>query len=581
MRRAGIVAMLVALPALAWLALASSIRALVTPRLAARLGAAVSIDHVRLAWPPGIALCGVRAKGAILSSAREIDAGIGGIVVRGAVLHFAGPATRTAARSATRIDTPAAPHDIRLEDSTVLASWTSASVEARGVWARPVPGGWRVTARRIRATRDGLVLQTGPAAADVTLKRSVHRVALSAVVVESQGIRIGPMLVRAADLWSPDGLRLEVTLPEGEARLSGERLSGWLAGHVEIRLPPAGAALVRADLAARDLIVRHPALARVPLGPAPLSLAAVLALESDRISVEKLSAKTGALALSARGTWDASGADVEVTIERADCAAAIQALPEGLAPVLTGMRLSGEIEAAAHLRFRWARIEEAKLDLDFPALCRVVADSPAAPMSRVGLGVPPLRSYGKRVPAAFQVAEDLRFFSHHGFDAEQIRKALLHDLENGGFLRGASTISQQVVKNLFLTQERTLSRKLQEAVLAWRMEQVVPKQRILEAYLALVELGPGLRGVHAAARAYFDRAARDLTPLQAMHLAALTPAPIALSRKLASGVTPEWRARLDELLDFMRHQRLISPADWLHARAEHLRIRQLPALARQ
>jgi len=130
---------------------------------------------------------------------------------------------------------------------------------------------------------------------------------------------------------------------------------------------------------------------------------------------------------------------------------------------------------------------------------------------------------------------------------------------------------------LFLSHERTLSRKLQEAVLTWRMEQVVDKRRILEAYLDLVELGPGLRGVEAASQAYFGRAARDLTPLQAVHLAALTPAPTRLTRALSGGVTPQWRTRLDELLDFMRHQRLLSPSDWLRARAQRLAIRPWPA----
>jgi monofunctional biosynthetic peptidoglycan transglycosylase len=214
----------------------------------------------------------------------------------------------------------------------------------------------------------------------------------------------------------------------------------------------------------------------------------------------------------------------------------------------------------------------------------VLGDPPAAAMARVGAGVAPLRSYGRHVPNAFRVAEDLRFYDHDGFDAEQIRRALVHDIAERAFARGASTISQQVVKNLFLTHERTLARKLQEAVLTWRMEQVIPKRRILEAYLDLVELGPGLRGVEAASRAYFGRPARELTPLQAVHLAALAPAPVALSGQLAGGVTRQWRTRLDELLDFMRHERLLSPSDWLRARAERLRLAgdsPTPRLARR
>ena len=90
-------------------------------------------------------------------------------------------------------------------------------------------------------------------------------------------------------------------------------------------------------------------------------------------------------------------------------------------------------------------------------------------------------------------------------------------------------------KNVFLNHERTLSRKFQEMALTWRLEQVVPKERILELYLNIVEMGLGIHGVDQASQAYFGKRATYLTPIEAVHLAALTPSPRPLSQRFARG----------------------------------------------
>ena len=117
-------------------------------------------------------------------------------------------------------------------------------------------------------------------------------------------------------------------------------------------------------------------------------------------------------------------------------------------------------------------------------------------------------------------AEDANFCRHSGFDVAAIRVALA---EGSG--RGASTISQQVVKNVFLWQGRSWIRKALEAVITPVMEVVWPKRRILEVYLNVAEFGEGVFGVEAAARYHFDRSALDLGPRHAALLAAVLPAP--------------------------------------------------------
>lgn len=137
----------------------------------------------------------------------------------------------------------------------------------------------------------------------------------------------------------------------------------------------------------------------------------------------------------------------------------------------------------------------------------------------------PIERISPHLEAAVLAAEDSRFYEHRGFDLEQMRAAW-EKHERGGRLRGASTITQQTVKNLYLTPRRDILRKLREAVLTAWMELWLPKRRIMELYLNIAELGPGIFGAEAASRAYFDRSASRLTPSQAALLAATLPAPL-------------------------------------------------------
>ncbi|MFH0810426.1 MAG: monofunctional biosynthetic peptidoglycan transglycosylase [Pseudomonadota bacterium] len=127
--------------------------------------------------------------------------------------------------------------------------------------------------------------------------------------------------------------------------------------------------------------------------------------------------------------------------------------------------------------------------------------------------------------AAVVSSEDARFYRHHGFDVEALKQAALKDIEERRFSRGGSTISQQVVKNLFLSREKTLVRKLREAMITWQIERALSKRRILELYLNLVELGPDVYGVDRGARFYFQKSARQLNPKEAAFLTAMLPGP--------------------------------------------------------
>ncbi len=171
----------------------------------------------------------------------------------------------------------------------------------------------------------------------------------------------------------------------------------------------------------------------------------------------------------------------------------------------------------------------------------------------------PIEQISPNLQRAVLAGEDTRFFQHHGFDWDAIQKAWDEAQKEGekeareeceaaaktpqdkkdckvtdddwippmpSFKRGASTISQQLAKNLFLSEERNFLRKGREAVYTWWMERQLSKKRILELYLNVIEWGDGVYGAEAASRVYFKKSASDLTPDEAAFLSAMIPSPL-------------------------------------------------------
>ncbi len=137
----------------------------------------------------------------------------------------------------------------------------------------------------------------------------------------------------------------------------------------------------------------------------------------------------------------------------------------------------------------------------------------------------PITSVPKVVIDAFISAEDKNFYSHHGIDPEGILRAFINNITTNNRLHGGSTITQQVAKNILLSNERTLSRKIKELILAIRIDKSLTKERILEIYLNEIYLGGGSYGIAAAAMHYFNKSVTDLNVQEAALLAALPKAP--------------------------------------------------------
>jgi monofunctional biosynthetic peptidoglycan transglycosylase len=160
----------------------------------------------------------------------------------------------------------------------------------------------------------------------------------------------------------------------------------------------------------------------------------------------------------------------------------------------------------------------------------------------------PYAKIAANLKRAVIAAEDDKFIDHEGFDWEGIQKAIEKNQKKGKVVAGGSTISQQLAKNLFLSGERSYVRKGQEAIITLMLEQMMPKRRILEIYLNVIEWGEGVYGAEAAARYYYHTSAANLGPSQAARLAAMVPRPRYFEKRPNSPFLARQAARIEARL---------------------------------
>lgn len=269
--------------------------------------------------------------------------------------------------------------------------------------------------------------------------------------------------------------------------------------------------------------------------------------------------------------------DLHVVMGPAPCDDIVRSIPVGLRPQLADLRLEGHVTLRLHLRGRRDDIDSLRLTVDSDVEGFEVASGgpDVAALARpfvheVKLGdgakVGRLLSLNRSSPgftayddtpvflrSAIVASEDVAFWRHHGFDLRQIGVSLARNIESGRIERGGSTVSQQLVKNLFLGGDKTVARKLQEAFLTWRLEEEIPKRRILEIYMNIVEWGPNVYGVREAAWHYFHKRPKHLSIKESAFLAAILPSPVRLGRSGPTGKpSPLVRRRIDRIVRRMQ-----------------------------
>jgi hypothetical protein len=407
--------------------------------------------------------------------------------------------------------------------------------------------------------------------------------------------------------------------PDVAIAIRGERIPlGALAAlaprSVDIsRAHASGSLAVRRD-AARTVVeidgaIDGAALDHRILAQAPVPLAAAvrgaIAISPDAIALSSATVELGAARWTASG-WlrrgDPTSGQLDVALATAPCSELLASLPAELRGPLDGIALAGAFGARVRIAVDLAAPagDGVSLTTSITGDCRAEAEPPAADVGRLAVaseqvfpdgsrarvgkgerGWTALRQLPGFVSRAFVSAEDGRFYDHGGFDLVQIGKSLEIDLREHRLARGGSTISQQLIKNAFLSQRRSFDRKLQEAILTWRLESRLGKHQILERYLNIIELGPRIFGITAAARHWFDLAPHELAIRQAAFLAALTSEPTSMSRRVrrAGGLDLESDSRVDIVLGAMYRDGVIDAAQLEVARSAALRF--APAALKQ
>jgi membrane peptidoglycan carboxypeptidase len=158
--------------------------------------------------------------------------------------------------------------------------------------------------------------------------------------------------------------------------------------------------------------------------------------------------------------------------------------------------------------------------------------------------------------------EDGAFYRHHGFNHAAIRSSVQANLKAGRFVRGASTISMQLAKNVFLSRDKALSRKIEEVILTDYLEQILQKDEMMELYLNVVEFGPDVYGITQAAEFYFGRKPEELDLAECFFLATLLPSPIRFAKLRDKGeVSEAWMRHLGALMEIAARNGKITRAE--------------------
>jgi Transglycosylase len=270
------------------------------------------------------------------------------------------------------------------------------------------------------------------------------------------------------------------------------------------------------------------------------------------------------------------------------CQAVLDAIPAEFAPSLQGFVLDGEFDLDVRFDADYADLDRMVLDGRVGVENCVAKQVPAhASTERLGGGFTHrvtmrdgrqrsvqlfsqsgsftrLQQISPHMVQAVLTTEDGGFWRHRGFLPSQFRTAMQRNLAAGKVRLGASTITMQMVKNVLLSHERTLSRKFQELFLTWWVETALSKERIMEIYLNVIEFGPGIYGVTRAARHYFGKYPEELTPPEAAYLALMLPSPVRRHvHYCRGGPSPSMQIKLARILSIMRDRKRLSEEDYL------------------
>ncbi len=292
---------------------------------------------------------------------------------------------------------------------------------------------------------------------------------------------------------------------------------------------------------------------------------------------------------SARVTKLEAGYQIEAKgkVPHTNCQELFNSLPFEMRSSLPGLIFDGKLGMDFDVQMDWESPDDAVLDFNVDNRCKVVSEG-SLKLGKFGstfvhhvkdkvgehefvMGPGSaswvnLEEVAEHMPHAIVTTEDGAFYKHKGISVFAIKRAAIKNVKKGYFAFGASTITMQLVKNLFLSRDRTISRKLQEMIITWWVENSMDKDQIIELYLNVVEFGPAIYGIRNASLHYFNKEPSELSLLECAYLAKMLPNPVGRYRYYKSGGLDEkWRGVLERVVTKMFTRNYITEEEWKEA----------------
>lgn len=424
---------------------------------------------------------------------------------------------------------------------------------------------------------------------DIRVDRDTWKVNIGAARVSAKTKNITPRLTTKSQLSDPiqkdgekdtrssldlsvgvidtdvDGVKFHVENLETEIAESGRTVNVKtsaklleLAGKVSVRKmkaelgirPSMGNVLMEGKMSAETLVTENGKITTGEIEAEELRAAGTASLSRETASIN-LTAHVGKIAVLINGQWEKEKTlAMEAKMKPTECQEILESVPKAVIPdIMPGTKMDGILawtfQTEVDLPDRKKPSVRIKLNNDCKVLevpekmnvsllrrpfnLEVYGPDRSRTTIKIGPGSDnwvPLSLVSRFVPLSFRTTEDPGFMSHRGFHVEAIENSMKMNITEGKFVRGASTISMQLAKNLWLVRSKTISRKIQEAVLTTYLEQRLSKEQILELYLNVVEFGPGLYGIGPAAKHYFASHPMQLSFAQSLFLASILPNPL-------------------------------------------------------
>ncbi|MEL6178978.1 MAG: biosynthetic peptidoglycan transglycosylase, partial [Myxococcota bacterium] len=380
--------------------------------------------------------------------------------------------------------------------------------------------------------------------------------------------------------------------------------AGRIDGTLSIRRDrPAGNVAAALDVTLHDVDFDHAMVSSTTLEGVDASVAGKLQWEPEegnirirqmRLGLEDVAIIEGDVGVygighgDKRAPVDLQRVRLSLSMKPTEAQAIFDAVPRGLRSELDGMRFRGSVGFTFTADIDAKRIRRMKTTSDITLdrfdivrynahanprrLLRTFEHSTVQPItdyrytiSEDGPYWTPLNRVSPYVVKAIRTNEDGSFYSHKGFHWGSVRHAIEQNIRNRRYVRGASTVSMQLVKNIFLSTEKTIARKLQEALLTFAMEQAedIPKNRIMEVYLNVIEWGPHVYGIRAAAWHYFRKRPRALKLDEAVFLISILPGPRKYHAFYERGyIGNGWWNRMQRLMEIMVDRRHITEEEY-------------------